>query len=145
MDTVQPGRRWGGVGGFSGLGILLALIVVGVVLFLYFGNAGTNKSYMQNVVESKKRGEDMNLTIQAQQLAALVVDYRMNHNDRAPTSFEDLGVDASSFRDVWGQTMTFRVAPAGAGKPGSVELISSGPDQKPGTEDDITASSPLPL
>lgn len=128
--------------GFSGLGILVVLIVLAIVLFMYFGG---QKSYVQTVVEAKKQSEGMNLEIQAQQLGILVADYRMNHNDAAPKTYSDMGADSASFLDKWGAPLRFRVDPTSAGRPPLLIVISNGPDGQPDTEDDITTAAALPL
>lgn len=137
MRAHAPLRR-----GFSGLGIIAILIVLAIVLFMYFGG---KKSYVQTVVEAKKQSEGMNLEIQAQQLGILVAEYRMNHNDAAPKTYNDLGADPASFLDKWGAPLRFRVDPTSAGRPPVLIVTSSGPDGQPDTEDDITTAASLPL
>lgn len=136
MDTLHCRR------GFSGVGLILLLLAIAIGLFLYFGSTGTNKSYMQNVAETKKRGETVSYEMQARQLATLVADYRMNHNDKLPSGYEELGVDQGMFLDQWRNPMRFTVE---TGRPATVVLISAGPDEQHDTADDITTRAPLPF
>ncbi len=127
--------------GFSGALILVILIGLAVMLWLYFGSTGGNKSYMQTVVQTKKEGESLGAGIQAQQLAILVADYRMNNHGKAPASFAQMGADESSFRDQWGKPVRFRVEP---NAPNVLVVISDGPDGRPDTEDDVMVKANLP-
>lgn len=137
MRATSPPRR-----GFSGLGILVILIVIAIVLFMYFGG---QKSYVQTVVQAQKQSKEMSLEIQAQQLAILVAEYRMSHNDAAPKTFYDMNADPESFKDQWGAAVRFRVDATGPGRPPMLIVISNGPDGAPDTQDDVTTAAPLPL
>lgn len=141
MSTITPvaHRR-----GFAGFGLIGILLVLAIILFLYFGSTGGNKSYMQTVVETKKNSESLGFAIQAQQLAIFVADYMANHNNKPPTTYEEMGAEPSSFRDTWGNPFRFTVNAAAPGVPSALTLLSNGPDGKPGTDDDIAASAGLP-
>lgn len=137
MRSLTNHRR-----GFSGLGILVVLIVLAIVLFMYFGG---QKSYVQTVVQAKKQSEGMNMDIQAQQLAILVAEYRMSHNEQSPKTYYDMNADPASFHDRWGAPMRFKVEPTSPGRPPMLIVISNGPDGQPDTDDDITTSAALPV
>jgi len=124
--------------GFSAFSLIGLLLVVAIILYMMFGRAGGGKSYMQTVVETKKEGESLAIGIQAQQLAVLIADYRMNHDGKVPSSYQDMGADAASFKDQWGNPLRFRfdaVVPRGAR---DFLVISNGPDGQPETSDDIS-------
>ena len=129
--------------GVAGIAILGVLIALGIVLYLYFGPTGSGgKSYMDQVVETKKQGESLNLSTQAYGLAQAIVAHKLSSgSDEDPSSFEEIGLSGSSYVDPWGNTMTFRIE----GNPRQVVLISSGPDGTPGNEDDVKGSAPLQM
>lgn len=127
--------------GFSGIGILMLLVVVGIILVLMFGGVGSGgKSYTQTVVESKQKGEDLSMSVTAQQLALAISAYRMEHDGKNPESYADMQMDSSSFRDQWGRGLRFKFEAKDARE---VMVISDGKDEKPDTEDDIVIRAPV--
>ncbi len=136
----SPGPRYTMARGYSGALILVVLIGLAIMLWLYFGSTGGNKSYMQTVVQAKKEGASVGAGIQAQQLAILVADHRMNHNGKAPASFAEMGAEEVSFRDQWGKPVRFRVD---ASAPNVLVVISDGPDGRPDTQDDVSVTANL--
>lgn len=132
--TNTSARNRGG----SGALMLLLLLGVAVGLFLYFGNTSGNKSYMQTVVETKKQSDSLSIGIQAQQLATLISEYRMSHDNKVPASYQDLGVMPSSFNDQWGHPLRFKFDAPSPRDAKDFLVISDGRDGKPDTEDDIS-------
>ncbi len=122
--------------GFSGAGLLVLLLAVAIGLFLYFGNMG-GKSYVQTVVEAKKQGNNLNIDIQTRQLATLIAAYRMDHDGKVPTSYEDMDALPSSFNDQWGRPLRFKFDAANPRDAKDFLAISDGPDGTPDTDDDI--------
>ncbi len=141
MSTIAPITRRRGFAGFGLIGILL---VLAIILFLYFGSTTGNKSYMQTIVQTKKQGEQLGFAIQAQQLAIFVADFMANHNNKPPTSYQEMGADPSSFKDTWGNPFRFTANPAAPGRPAALTVISNGPDGQPDTADDIPTNAGLP-
>lgn len=139
MTTREPRPR---CAGFSGVFLLVILLGVGVMLILMFGNLG-GPSYVQNVVTAKKRGESLSIGIQARQLAILIADYRMNHDGRVPSTYQEMGADPSSFLDQWHRPLRFRFEGTNTRDAREVLVISDGPDEKPDTPDDIIERVPL--
>jgi hypothetical protein len=124
--------------GGSGALMLILLLGVAIGLYLYFGNTSGNKSYVQTVVGAKKQGNELSIGIQAQQLAALISDYRMNHNGKAPASYQDMDIIPSSFNDQWGHPLRFKFDAEPARDAKDFLVTSDGPDGKADTEDDIS-------
>lgn len=133
MPSTTPQRR-----GFSGFGLIIVLLALAVGLFLYFGSTGGGKSYMQNVAGAKKEATSYSVAVQAQQLAILIADYRMNNNGKAPASYDDLGVAASSFNDAWGHPLRFKFDATNPRDAKDFLAISDGPDGAPDTADDLS-------
>lgn len=129
--------------GFSGFGLIIVLLAIAVGLFLYFGSTGGQKSYMQNVAGARKEAKTFSIGVQAQQLATLVAEYRMSNNGKAPSTYDDMGVSASSFLDEWGHPLRFRFDAPQPRDAKDFLVISDGPDGKPDTEDDVSARVPL--
>lgn len=136
MNAPCPSRR-----GFSAGLLLVLLVAVAIGLILLFGGFG-GKSHVQQAVQTKKQGESVSIGVQAQQLAILVAEYRMNHDGKAPANYQDLGVQSSSFLDPWGRPLRFRMdGPPREAR--SLIVISDGPDGQPDSEDDVSAAVPL--
>jgi len=125
---------------YAGLSLLGILVVVAIILVMYFGSFGGNKSYMQQVQQTKKDSEQLNLSLQARDLATGIAAYALTNNDRMPQTYEDMGLNQSSYVDPWGNPMRFEITD---GPPREVVLISNGPDGQPGTADDQTGRAPL--
>ncbi|MDX2114863.1 MAG: type II secretion system protein [Planctomycetota bacterium] len=134
MLTQRFDPRCSGVSAFSLLGIL---VVAAIVLALMFGSFGGNKSYVEQVQQTKKDGESMSIAIQAQQLAVLVTDFRLNNENKTPTSFADLKTDAASFTDKWGNPLRFRLEGPSPREARTLIVTSDGPDGAADTADDI--------
>lgn len=124
--------------GGSGALMLILLLGVAIGLFLYFGNTSGKKSYVQTVIGAKKQGNDLSIGIQAQQLAALISDYRMNHDGKTPVSYQEMDIIPSSFNDRWGHPLRFKFDAESARDARDFLVTSDGPDGKPDTEDDIS-------
>jgi hypothetical protein len=123
--------------------MLVLLAGVALTLILMFGSFCSNKSYMQTVVQTRKEGNELSIALQAQQLALLIGDYRLNKNGKSPATYLDLGVPESSVLDQWGHTLHFRYPAANPSDAKEVIVISDGPDGIAGTPDDLTARVPL--
>lgn len=129
-----------GVGG--GAMILMVLIGVALLLVLMFGNFG-GQSYMQGVSGAKKQGEETGVQMLAQSLMQTITAVRATDPEAVPMTFEDLGAPASAFIDPWGNPIRWEYDdPA---RPTRVIVISDGPDNRAGTEDDIRVEKPLAL
>ncbi len=62
--------------------------------------------------------------------------YLLQRNDKCPRSYEDLrsaGVASRVHKDPWGEDFVIRCP----GEHGPVDVVSNGPDRKPGGGDDI--------
>jgi len=129
--------------GFSGAAILFLLIGVAVILILMFGNFGGGKSYTQAVSDAKKEGENIVQTIDYGQLGMLVAIYRQE-NDKLPATFADLEVAPDTFKDQWGDPVTFRFDTARAADATEVIVVSKGEDGRAGTPDDLETRVRLP-
>lgn len=129
--------------GGAGIGLLVVLLALAIGLVLMFGSFGGGKSYVQTVVQTKKEGEELSIGIQAQQLAILISEYRMNRNGKSPASYADMGAEASSFNDRWGHPLRFRFEGARPEDATVIIVISDGPDGAAGTADDISTRAPL--
>jgi competence protein ComGC len=127
--------------GFAG--ILMLLVVMLIILMLYFMSAGSGGSYAKQVATTRKRGQEMARDISTQQLLALIVDYKLNHDDKLPTSVADLEA-GNAFNDQWGRPMTFSFQKNTRSGAITVTFHSDGPDGEPNTADDINKSELLP-
>lgn len=135
---MQVIHRRGGAGIF----LLLLLLGVGLALWLYFGNTGGG-SYAQKVVETKKQGEQLNMTLSTRQLGLLIAQYR-EANGKLPATIEDLEIAPGTFTDAWDNPVTFKVKSDKGGPDTVIEYRSAGPDKEEGTEDDIVQEEGLP-
>lgn len=144
MNT-QSGR-WGlrAVRRGNGALILVVLLAIAIMLFLYFGSMGGNKSYMQTVASSRKQAKQTVQDIATQQLGILIAQYRVD-NGKLPKTPEELD-NAAAVRDPWGGTITWTFEEPKGGR-GNTKVIyhSNGPDGQAGTEDDVTKTETLPF
>lgn len=62
----------------------------------------------------------------------------MNHDGKAPASYQDMDIIPSSFNDQWGHPLRFKFDAEPARDAKDFLVTSDGPDGKPGTEDDIS-------
>lgn len=108
-----------------------------------FGNFGGGKSYMQNVAGAKKEGETIVQTIDYGQLAMMVAIYRQENN-KLPATMQDLEVAPGTFKDQWGDEITFRFDTTRADDAKEVIVVSKGEDGRAGTPDDLETRVRLP-
>lgn len=134
MQFSTPVRRG------NGILILVILIVLAIGLYLLFGNMG-GTSYMQQVKQTKDRGQDMAREISTQQMSMLIAMYRES-NKKLPKEPADLEAPGGTFNDPWGKEMTFTFQDeAGQTK---VLYKSAGPDGEFGNDDDKTYTDRVP-
>ncbi|HLO40794.1 MAG TPA: hypothetical protein VK176_07205 [Phycisphaerales bacterium] len=124
----------------NGLMILVVLIAVAIGLYMLFGSAGGQKSYMQAVKETKDSGKEMARQISTDQMNTLISMYRESNKKlpKEPAELESPG----AFNDPWGKEMTFTFGEK-AGRT-TVTYLSAGPDGQFKTEDDVKYDSTLP-
>lgn len=137
--SIRGSRRAGAGGGL----ILLLLIGVALMLVLMFGNFGGNKSYMQNVAGAKQKGNETGVDVLAYSLVQMITAVRATDPEAVPTTFDQLGVSPANFTDPWGSPIRWEFDDAT--RPKNVTVISDGPDNQPGTEDDVRIEKPLPM
>jgi competence protein ComGC len=125
----------------TGHGALLIMVLIGIALILYlaFGNMG-GTSYMQQVKQTKDKGEDAVRQISTQQMSILISMYR-EQNKSLPASPADLE-SPGAFNDPWGREMTFSFTTKNGRT--IVTYHSAGRDGEPKTEDDTTYEDTLP-
>lgn len=138
FPTLVRARRHprGGVP-IGGLALLLVIVIIAVAITM---NAGGNKSYVENVAEARRTGQQMDITLDTRSIVQLVTAYQLENN-RYPAGFDDLGQAAP--RDPWGNELTFTID--ASTNPGTLVVTSPGPDNAAGTEDDIVRRERLPV
>lgn len=125
--------------GSAAFGLLGLLVVVSIMLYLFFGNMG-GTSYTQQLSNTRKKGITLSIDIEAHQLATTITSYQITNN-KLPETIADL--DAGLFLDPWKNPLSFTIEKQGRS---TVAIITSnGPDGEPDTEDDLTATEPLPF
>jgi hypothetical protein len=124
----------------TGALLLVVLIAVLIILLLYF--AGGSGSYMNQVKKTRQSGRQVATEISVQQFSILIAQFRQT-NGRLPKNVEDMGDDAASFIDPWGNRVTFTIEDTKNG-PTKVRYHSPGPDKEEGTPDDINKTDTLP-
>jgi type II secretory pathway pseudopilin PulG len=128
---------------FGAFGLIAILVVLVIVLLLYFGNAG-NGSYSQQLSQTRKQGRNLAFQINAQQLTLLIATYKQN-NGRLPRTWEEMEAPPASYTDAWGKPLTFTIEENRRTGRTTITYRSSGPDEEPGTDDDIVTTDDLPL
>lgn len=129
--------------GNAAFGLIALLVVMAIILFLFFGNAGGG-SYSQQVVETRRQGQAMAIRLNTQQLSILIATHRQT-TGKLPRGVADLEAPANAFRDPWGQPITFVCEEDRASGGTKVTYRSNGPDGEPNTEDDIVQTETLPF
>lgn len=133
---TPPHHTRGGVP-VGGLALLVVLVIVLVMLTMNFTGG---KSYVENVAETRRQGQRLDVTINTASLVQLITTYQVQ-NDRYPTSYEDL--EAAPLKDPWGGNLTFTIDQST--QPGTLVVTSAGPDGEVGTEDDIVKRERLAM
>lgn len=125
----------------AGHGALLILVLLGlaVMLYLYFGNMG-GTSYMQQVKQTKDRGQEMARQISTSQMSLLIAMYRET-NKKLPATPADLE-SPGAFNDPWGREMTFKFEQSPKGT--KVTYFSLGQDGEAKTGDETTYEDVIP-
>ena len=126
-----------------GVGALILVVLIGLVIILLLYFAG-NKSYMGQVAQTRKRGQQVAEDIQTDQLTKLIFIYRQNNDGKLPKGVQDMGDDAQYFRDPWGGAITFTIEENERGGGAKIKYHSPGRDGQDGTPDDINKTEPLP-
>lgn len=137
MKKSSPHRR-----GHGAL-ILSVLIAIAIILILMFGNFGGG-SYMKQVSNTRKKGKDTAAEISTQQLTILIAQYRQT-NGKLPANWEELEAPAESYRDPWGQPLTFTCETDKRTGSTKVTFRSIGPDGEANTADDVVRTENLPF
>lgn len=109
---------------------LIEIMVVVAIISMVLGGVGLMafNRFKQAQIENAKKD-----TIQIQQAVEM---YMLQKRNKCPKGLEDLkasGAISRTIKDPWGNDYTI-VCP---GEKLTVDVISSGPDQEPGTADDI--------
>lgn len=123
----------------NGLLILVVLIAAAIVLYLMFGNMG-GTTYMDQVKQTKDRGEATAREISTGQMTMLIAMFRES-NKRLPSQPSDME-SPGAFNDPWGKEMTFTFEERGGRT--MVTFRSAGSDGEFGTEDDTAYTSAIP-
>jgi type II secretory pathway pseudopilin PulG len=118
----------------------MVLIALAIILYLAFGNMG-GTSYTQQAAKTRQQARVTAQEISTRQLSILIAQYRVEQG-RLPETPADLDNDLA-FRDPWGGQITFTFEERGPG-PTTVIYRSNGPDQEPGTADDVEVRDTLP-
>ena len=126
----------------TGALLLVVLIAMLIILLLYFG--GGNKSYMNQVQNTRKQGKQMAQDINTDQLVKLILIYRDQNNGALPKTWEEIDAPAESYTDPWGKPMKFTCEEDQKTRKVVVRFHSDGPDGEAGTPDDINRSETLP-
>lgn len=109
---------------------LIEIMVVVAIISLIMGGVGL---MAYNRFQDAQLSDAKNQTIQIQQA---VEQYRTAKRGRCPKTMQELkasGFIARVSKDPWGEDYTFTCP----GEKTSVDVVSSGPDTTPGTDDDI--------
>jgi hypothetical protein len=124
--------------GHGGL-ILMVLIVLGIGLYLMFGNMG-GTSYAQQIKKTRDNGRETARVIKTDQMSLLIAMYRQANN-KLPATPADLE-SPGAFNDQWGKEMKFTFTE----RNGKTIIIykSAGPDGQEGTADDVEYEDAVP-
>ena len=134
--ATRPRHPRGGLP-IGGLALLLVIVIIAIAISM---NVGGNKSYVENVAEARRSGQQMDVTLDTRSIVQMVTAYQLE-NDRYPASFADLGQTPP--RDPWGSELTFTIDTTV--RPAALVVTSPGPDTQPGNEDDIIRRETLPV
>lgn len=129
--------------GSAAFGLIGLLLVMGIVLYLMFGNMG-GTSYMDQVKETRDQGRQLSIDMQTQQLLTSITQYALT-NDELPQSMEDLEAPSGAFLDPWGLQVRFTCEKDPRSGKGLVYVVSAGPDGEFDTEDDLTKTGNLSI
>jgi hypothetical protein len=130
-----------GMGG-AGIGLLVILIALGIILYLFFGNGGSGKSYTQTVVGARNQAREIKQEINTHELTQFIEACALSPGGKLPTTPEETG-QPGAFRDPWGGPITFTYKKEG--EKTTVVYHSNGPDGQPNTSDDVTRSEQLQM
>ncbi|MEL7472164.1 MAG: hypothetical protein AAGK04_02520 [Planctomycetota bacterium] len=136
-DVEHPRRR-----GWAGLVGLLAVLVIMLILMIVSGGSGGG--YLRQSANTRQQAQAMRAQIDMQQVATMVAQYHLQH-DEYPSTLAEAGLDAlPQFRGELGARARLRVVDE-RGSPKRVEIVRPGPDGELDTEDDLTESATLPF
>ena len=117
----------------------MVLIVLGIGLYLMFGNMG-GTSYAQQIKKTRDNGRETARVIKTDQMSLLIAMYRQANNKlpAIPADLESPG----AFNDQWGKEMKFTFTERN-GK--TIRIYkSAGPDGQEGTADDVEYEDAVP-
>lgn len=123
--------------GFTLIELILVTVIIGILAGMVVINLGGRVSDTQ--IRAAKG--DISTYSSAIDLFAL------DHNDVYPRSLNELMGGKRNYvrelkNDPWGNAYNYK--PPTSARKGDYQVWSSGPDGAPGTDDDVTSSSPLP-
>ncbi len=123
--------------GFTLIELILVTVIIGILAGMVTAN------YSGRVREAQIRAAKGDIAT----LSTQVDLYALDNNDTYPQSLEDLITGRRRYvrelrPDPWGNPYNYR--PPTDILLADYDIFSSGPDGIPGTDDDVTASSPMP-
>lgn len=129
--------------GAAAFGLIGLLLVMGIILYLMFGNMG-GTTYMDQVVQTKKQGQKLSMDMQTHQLLTSIAQYKLS-TDELPESMEDLEAPSGAFLDPWKKQVRFTCEDDRRTGRTLVHIVSAGPDGEFDTEDDVLSTRDLSI
>lgn len=127
-----------------GHGALIIVVLLGLAIVLVMMFAGGEKSYVQQVSNTRKQGKELAANLTTDQITLMIAQYR-EENKKLPATWEDLeGVPRQMYTDPWGNLLTFKFETSPAGKT-TVTYVSAGADGQAGNADDVKRTDTLPF
>jgi type II secretory pathway pseudopilin PulG len=110
---------------------LVEIMIVVIVMALIA--SGVAFAVVPTLVDARVRQTQSDVVV-IQQAASV---YMIQHSEECPTSIEELNLSSSARQiDAWGTPFTIECDPST-----DPRVISSGPDRRVGTDDDISSES----
>ncbi len=124
-------------GGFTLIELILVTVIIGILAGMVMVN------YSGRAREAQIRAAKGDIA----NLSTAVDLFALDNNDTYPTSLEDLVTGERRYirelqPDPWGNP--YHYTPPTDIMRADYEIYSAGPDGVPGTEDDVTITSPMP-
>ena len=120
--------------GAAGVIILVLLMGVALMLVLMFGNFG-GSSYVEEVAETKERGEQLAVDLDMRQVGMLIAMHR-DETGELPEGAGDLGPEASIYADDAGVAYRFEYDADRPRDATTFDVLAAGPDGVFDTADD---------
>ncbi len=123
--------------GFTLIELILVTVIIGILAGMVMVN------YSGRAREAQIRAAKGDIA----NLSTAVDLFALDNNDTYPTSLEDLVTGERRYvrelqPDPWGNPYIYR--PPTDIMRADYDIFSAGPDGTPGTEDDVTSTSPMP-